>query len=74
MSLFRKDSPEVRKAKEKYEIEKMKNRAERDRLKNLAKEKRIEARSKNGGVGGSFAFVDKRRIPQSSGKKRRRVG
>lgn len=71
MSLFRKDSPEVRKAKEKYEIEKLKNKAEKERLKNLAREKRIEARAKNGGVGGSVSFIDKREIPQSSGRKRR---
>ena len=71
MSLLKKDSPEVRKAKEKYEIEKLKNKAEKERLKNLAREKKIEARAKNGGVGGSISFIDKREIPQSSGRKRR---
>ena len=71
MSLFRKDSPEVRKAKEKYEIEKLRNKAEKERLKNLAREKRIEARAKNGGVGGSVSLIENRGIPQGSGRKRR---
>lgn len=62
--MFGKKSDAVKKAEDQYRIQRLKNKAEAERLKNLAKEERIKARSKNGGVGGSFAFVDRRDIPE----------
>lgn len=62
---------DVQKAKEQRKIDKLKNKTKAEQLKLRAKEARIEARAKNGGVGGSFAFFDRRGIPQDDRKKRR---
>lgn len=69
--MFGKKSDAVKKAEEQYRIQKLKNKAEAERLKNLAREERIKARAKNGGVGGSFAFVDRRDIAEPPRKGRR---
>lgn len=63
---------DVQRAKEQRKIDKMKNKTKAEQLKLKAKEAKIEARAKNGGVGGSFAFVDRRDIPQGSGGRKRR--
>ncbi len=62
---------DIQKAKEQRKIDRLKNKTRKEQLKLKAKEARIEARTKNGGVGGSFAFFDKREIPQCSGRKRK---
>lgn len=62
---------DVQKAKEERKIAKMKNKTKAEQIKLKAKEARIEARAKNGGVGGSFAFYDRRDITPASKNKRR---
>lgn len=63
---------DVQKAKEQRKIAKLKNKTEAERLKLKAKEAKIEARAKNGGIGGSFSFADRRDIDSGYyGKKKR---
>ncbi len=62
---------DVRKAKEQRKIDKLRNKTKAEQLRLRAKEARIETRVKNGGVGGTFAFFDRRRIPQYEDRKRK---
>lgn len=68
--MFGKKSPELRKAEEQRKIDKLKNKTRQEQIRLKAKEARVEARAKNGGVGGSVYFVDRRSIPEEPGKRR----